>query len=84
VLRSIQERWGTHWSEHARNVRPPVAPIVIAPIGDLVDGRAVVEAGHADKQPDWSFDEVDSGEAPADRYGEGRPHGYPPGVPARR
>jgi len=84
VLGSIRELWGTHWVEHARNVRPPVAPIVIAPIGDLVDGRAVIETGHADKQPDWTYDEVDSGEAPADRYGEGRPHHYPPGVPARR
>jgi NADH:ubiquinone oxidoreductase subunit F (NADH-binding) len=80
VLTSIRERWSTHWVEHADGTRPPVEPMLVAPIDDIVDGRAVLDARQADKQPDWTFDPVDSGEAPADRYGEGRPHRYPVGV----
>ncbi len=40
---------------------------LIAAILDLKDERAVLDERHRDKQPDWSFDEVDSGQAPADR-----------------
>jgi hypothetical protein len=43
---------------------------LIAPIVDLVHGRAVVDSAQADKQPDWSFAPQDSGSAPADLYGD--------------
>jgi hypothetical protein len=42
---------------------------LVAPIVDLVHGRAVVDSAYADKQPDWSFAAEDSGSAPADLYG---------------
>jgi NADH:ubiquinone oxidoreductase subunit F (NADH-binding) len=42
---------------------------LIAPIVDLVHGRAVVDSAYADKQPDWSFAAQDSGSAPAELYG---------------
>ncbi len=45
-------------------------PFLIAPIADLVHGRAIVESAYADKQPDWSYDSKDSGAAPAERYGD--------------
>jgi NADH:ubiquinone oxidoreductase subunit F (NADH-binding) len=41
--------------------------ILVAPIADLVDGRVVLDTGQADKQPDWTHDDEDSGQAPADR-----------------
>lgn len=43
---------------------------LVAPIVDLVHGRAVVDSAHADKQPDWSFAPQDSGSAPADLHGD--------------
>jgi NADH-quinone oxidoreductase subunit F len=54
--------------ERAINDRPvPEAPVVIAPIVDLVEGRFVLDETFMDKQPDWSYDEVDSGKFPVDR-----------------
>jgi NADH-quinone oxidoreductase subunit F len=45
----------------------PVAPMLVAPILDIVDGVAVLDESHAAKQPDWSYDEADSGQSPAER-----------------
>ncbi len=42
-------------------------PVVIAPITDLVDGRFVLDETFLTKQPDWSHDEIDSGEFPVNR-----------------
>ncbi|QGG94251.1 NADH-ubiquinone oxidoreductase-F iron-sulfur binding region domain-containing protein [Actinomarinicola tropica] len=44
-----------------------VDPYFIAPIVDIVDGEAILDDAHARKQPDWSFDAVDSGQLPVDR-----------------
>jgi NADH:ubiquinone oxidoreductase subunit F (NADH-binding) len=41
---------------------------LIAPIVDLVDDVAVLDETQWTKQPDWTHDEVDSGQAPAERY----------------
>ena len=43
---------------------------LIAPIVDLVHGRAIVDSAHADKQPDWSFAAQDSGSVPAELYSD--------------
>lgn len=46
---------------------PPAADTIpIAPIVELSGGRAVLDGDQVDKQPDWTYDEVDSGTAPAD------------------
>jgi len=47
---------------------PPVEPELIAAIVDIEDGRAVLDEQHRDKQPDWSYDPVDSGKWPATRF----------------
>jgi len=41
--------------------------VLVAPIVELEGGRAELDEGHLGKQPDWSFDETDSGRSPADR-----------------
>jgi hypothetical protein len=48
-----------------------VEPELVAPIVALEGERAVLDEGHLGKQPDWSFDAVDSGQAPADRFEPG-------------
>lgn len=42
---------------------------LVAPIADLVDGQAVLDQDHADKQPDWGRG-TDSGAWPAQRLDE--------------
>ena len=47
----------------------PVAAVLVAPLVDLVDGRAVLDERQAAKQPDWSFDEHPSDQVPVERFG---------------
>jgi NADH:ubiquinone oxidoreductase subunit F (NADH-binding) len=42
-------------------------PVLVASLVDIDDGRAVVDEHHRNKQPDWTFNEIDSGQSPADR-----------------
>jgi NADH:ubiquinone oxidoreductase subunit F (NADH-binding) len=42
--------------------------VEVLPIVDIVDGRAVLDTTHLAKQPDWTFDEHDSGTAPVDLW----------------
>jgi NADH:ubiquinone oxidoreductase subunit F (NADH-binding) len=46
----------------------PVEPELIAAIVDIEDGRAVLDERQRAKQPDWSYDPVDSGKWPATRF----------------
>jgi NADH-quinone oxidoreductase subunit F len=52
---------------HARSEQPSAPPELIAELVDIADGVARVDEHHRDKQPDWSYDPVDSGQAPVDR-----------------
>jgi hypothetical protein len=45
---------------------------VIAELTDIDDAGAHIDVHHAAKQPDWTFDVVDSGKSPAARLGEHR------------
>jgi NADH:ubiquinone oxidoreductase subunit F (NADH-binding) len=47
-------------------------PVPIAAIADLVDGAIVLDTDQATKQPDWTHDETDSGQSPADRLESSR------------
>ena len=41
-------------------------PYLVAPIVEIADGRAVLDVdARARKQPDWTYDETDSGKWPA-------------------
>ena len=40
---------------------------VIVPLLDIIDGQAIYDESHANKQPDWSYTPVDSGVYPAQR-----------------
>ncbi len=50
----------------------PTAPRLVAELTDITDGIALLDERHAAKQPDWTYDAVDSGKAPAARLGEHR------------
>jgi len=45
----------------------PVTPVLIAPLTVLRGEAAEIDEAEAGKQPDWTYDEIDSGAAPAER-----------------
>ncbi len=57
---------------HIAGERDPVAPMVVAELVTVTPGEAVVDVRHAEKQPDWTYDEEWSGQLPAERLGEHR------------
>jgi hypothetical protein len=67
VVESVLALFPDQVRAHAAREVGEAVPELIAAILDLEDERAVLDERHRDKQPDWTFDEVDSGQAPADR-----------------
>lgn len=67
VGRSVRERFSEAVAAHAEGTAEPVEPVLVAEILRIDDGRAVLDESQAHKQPDWTYDEVDSGQWPADR-----------------
>jgi NADH:ubiquinone oxidoreductase subunit F (NADH-binding) len=71
VVASLLELFPDLVSAHLAGAAPaeavPIVPIV--DFGD--DGRAVLDEGQLAKQPDWTFDDTDSGKRPAERLAEG-------------
>ena len=51
---------------------PAVKPPLVAELVALNDGATVIDERFAAKQPDWTYDEIDSGQSPAERLGEHR------------
>ena len=72
IVGSLLERFAADVDAHLTGVATPVEPTVVAELLDLSGGTAVVDIRHADKQPDWTYDEVDSGQTPADRQSDHR------------
>lgn len=67
----------------SRGSRPTTEPVTIAPITDLVGGRAVLDSHQLTKQPDWSYGPTSSGASPAALLGNTPVHITAP-VRARR
>ncbi len=68
VAGSILQRFPDAVRSHLEGTQPAADAYLIAPIVDLRDGEAVLDEGQWTKQPDWTHDERDSGQAPAERY----------------
>src|SRR5579871_356668 len=72
VVSSLVSVFGPELDAHAGARALPTEPRLITELLDIADDRAVLDAHHLDKQPDWSYDATDSGQAPAERYAEHR------------
>jgi NADH:ubiquinone oxidoreductase subunit F (NADH-binding) len=72
VVGSALELFLDQFTAHVDGLAPGTEPLVVAPITDLRDGAATIDAREARKQPDWTFDHEDSGKWPADRLDEHR------------
>lgn len=68
VVESIRRLFPDEARAHTTADARPVEPELIAAIVDIEDGRAVLDERHREKQPDWSYDAVDSGKWPATRF----------------
>jgi hypothetical protein len=62
---SILDRFPGSLAGHVDGSLPAAEPVLIAPIVEIDDGQVVVETAQAAKQPDWSYEPVDSGRWPA-------------------
>ena len=72
IAASLFEQFAGDVDAHLDGRAPSVEPVLVAELVDLHDGVAVVDEHHRAKQPDWTFDAVDSGQFPAARLGEHR------------
>lgn len=72
VIGSVVARHLEELEAHVRGRVPPVEVAVITPILDLVDGQVLLDDHEAAKQPDWTYEAVWSGRAPADRLDDHR------------
>jgi NADH-quinone oxidoreductase subunit F len=72
VVASILEQFPDEFGAHLSGTAEPVEPRLIAELVDIKGAEAVLDERHRDKQPDWSYDAEDSGQAPADRFDDHR------------
>ena len=72
VVGSILDHAEDEVTAHANGTTAGVEPELIAAITDFDQNRVVLDTSQADKQPDWTFDAVDSGQWPADRLDDHR------------
>ena len=72
VVSGLLRRWGGAVADHVAGISAPRGPLIVAELLDITDGEAVIDLRHEDKQPDWTYDERDSGMAPADRLADHR------------
>ncbi len=73
VVESVLALFPDQVRAHAEASAPPADVELVTAIVDLERERAVLDETHLGKQPDWSFDDTDSGQAPADRIDQRRP-----------
>lgn len=64
VLASALELFPEQFSRRAAGERDGAAEELVAPLVDIVEGRAVLDTSHLTKQPDWTHNAVDSGTVP--------------------
>ena len=72
VATSLLEHLTDHVDAHLDGRAKAAPPRAVAELVEIVDGVARIDEHHADKQPDWTYDQVDSGKLPAARLGEHR------------
>ena len=68
VVRGFLERFPAAVDAHVRGTTPPTEPALVAELRDIKGGVADVDETHRDKQPDWTYNEDDSGKYPVEIY----------------
>lgn len=68
VVKGFLERFPEAVDAHVEGRATPVEPMLVAELVDIEGDVAVVDENHARKQPDWTFNDEDSGKWPASLY----------------
>ena len=72
IAASLLDNYSADVDAHVEKRSPGIQPLLVAELVGIDAGVARSDAHHADKQPDWSYDRIDSGKTPAERLGEHR------------
>jgi len=72
VASSLLDAFGEDVEAHLDGQTASTQLRLVAELLDIHDGVALSDERHREKQPDWTYDAVDSGQAPAARLGEHR------------
>ncbi|HMC04594.1 MAG TPA: NADH-ubiquinone oxidoreductase-F iron-sulfur binding region domain-containing protein, partial [Actinomycetota bacterium] len=72
VVESIVTGFGEELKAHADGASSGVEPALVAELVGIEGDEAMVNGRQADKQPDWSYGDEDSGKWPAERFDEHR------------
>jgi NADH:ubiquinone oxidoreductase subunit F (NADH-binding) len=72
VIGSILRNFRAELHAHVTKTARPVEPVLIAELLAIAGDSAVWDERHLTKQPDWTYNATDSGQMPAERYGEHR------------
>ena len=68
LVTSLLDHFGRDVAAHVDGTAPAVETIpLVAEFTDVRGGRAYIDENQANKQPDWTYDETDSGKYPVDR-----------------
>jgi NADH:ubiquinone oxidoreductase subunit F (NADH-binding) len=68
TVASLLRLFSSEVQAEATEAGDEVPPFLVTELLDIrPDGSAVYDEHHAAKQPDWTYDDTDSGQAPADR-----------------
>ena len=68
VVGRLVELFPKSFTSHIKGNVPASPPWPVVPVVGFERGKAVLDLHQLDKQPDWTYDEVDSGTYPAARY----------------
>jgi NADH:ubiquinone oxidoreductase subunit F (NADH-binding) len=71
VVQSVLREFPEVLRAHLEDRLPRRQPVPIAPLVEVAGGVATIDPDQATKQPDWTHNAVDSGQAPADRIDQG-------------
>jgi NADH:ubiquinone oxidoreductase subunit F (NADH-binding) len=70
VVNSLLELFPDAIRRHVDKHVAASEPYLVAPIVEIAEGRAELDVNHARRQPDWTYNEFDSGKWPASRIDE--------------
>ena len=68
VVGRLVELFPGSFTSHIEGRVPASEPWPVIPVVGFKEGKAVLDEHQLEKQPDWTYDEVDSGTFPAARY----------------
>ncbi|MGI8758317.1 MAG: NADH-ubiquinone oxidoreductase-F iron-sulfur binding region domain-containing protein [Acidimicrobiales bacterium] len=73
VIESIFEHFGDEFAAHLSGEAEPAEPELVTELLDIRGGEALIDSHYRYKQPDWSYNERNSGTVPVELYSALRP-----------